>query len=60
MLTQRDIQHLRQQASGEFLSYLGHAATGKLRPSEMAHLEYLKGLHDRLEAAEKAAPAAAA
>lgn len=56
MLTKKDIQHIRRQMGGEYLSYLSHAAMGKLRPNELAHLEYLKGLHDRLDAAETAAP----
>lgn len=59
MLTKRDFQFLRQSISGEMMTYLGHAMNGGLRPGhETEHLEYLKGLADRLTEAEGVTPEA--
>ena len=55
-LTRKDFQNLQTSISGELLNYLGHAATGGLRAGrETDRLEYLKGLSDRLKAAEASA-----
>jgi hypothetical protein len=55
MLTLRDINYLHLKICGELLTYLSREAAGELDGSEREHLEYLKGLSDRLHAAEEAA-----
>ena len=47
--------YLHLKICGELLTYLSREAAGELDGSEREHLEYLKGLSDRLHAAEEAA-----
>jgi hypothetical protein len=55
MLTLRDINYLHLKICGELLTYLSREAAGELDGAEREHLEYLKGLSDRLHAAEESA-----
>lgn len=53
-LTKKDFQYLQLKLSSELMTYLSHSIMGSLREGhETEHLEYLKGLSDRLEEAEK-------